>query len=220
MFSSYTIVVDSREVAEAQANTNEPFKNLFVTRLPSECEEVGYERIDDTLVIKYEQTEDGRLQISAQQTYEFTDNLPRIFGVILKLHYGVTRIKLGNKVVRIDVLQNEPNGVYYNEPVIGGRVVRHETKGVVFTRADNTYSAVTDTTLAVIRERFVRRGTGVFIPDSYLVRFTVNNSYVYEPMSRLFGDAEVAASFNLAIDASTWTDKTNEIVKHLGDLTT
>ncbi|MNL81762.1 hypothetical protein D3C87_2089640 [compost metagenome] len=72
----------------------------------------------------------------------------------------------------------------------------------------------------MIRERFVRRGTGVFIPDSYLVRFTVNNSYVYEPMSRLFGDAEVAASFNLAIDASTWTDKTNEIVKHLGDLTT
>ncbi|QTH80502.1 hypothetical protein PA10_00304 [Pseudomonas phage pPa_SNUABM_DT01] len=219
MYTNYTIIVDAREIAEAQVNTAEPFKDLFVTRLPSECEEVGYERVNDTLIVKYEENEDGRMMITAQMPYELHDHLPRIFGVIMKLHYGVTKIKLGNKTMRIDVIVNDPTGVYYNEAVLGGKIVRHETAGSVFIRMGDTYSAVSDIALKVIYERFVRRGTGVFIPDHYLVRFVINGRYIYEPMARLFGDAEVAASFNSAIEAADWVEKSNIILKQLGDLT-
>lgn len=214
---SYTIIVDSREIAEAQANTREPFKDLFITRLPSECEEVGYERVEDTLIIKYEENEEGRMAVTAQMPYELHDNLPRIFGVILKLHYGVTKIRLGNKTHRIEVLVNEPNGVYYNERILGGRSLKHETTGTVFTRGNDVYSAVNSITLDILNERFVKRGQGVFIPAEYLVRFIINGSYVYEPMSRLFNDVTVAASFNGAITEEDWIEKNLEVLNNLGD---
>ncbi|MNB58504.1 hypothetical protein D3C87_332570 [compost metagenome] len=216
---TYTIIVDSREVAEAQANTREPFKDLFITRLPSECEEVGYERVDDMLVVKYEENEDGRMTITAQMPYELHDHLPRIFGVIMKLHYGVTKIKLGNKIHRIEVLVNAPTGVYFNEAILGGRALKHETSGTVFTRGGDTYAAVNDVTLSILNERFVKKGTGVFIPDSYLVRFIVNGRYVYQPMSRLFNDVDVAISFNDAITKEEWAEKNQEVINSLGDPT-
>lgn len=217
--SSYTIIVDTREVAEAQANTREPFKDLFITRLPSECEEVGYERAGDTLIVKYEENEDGRMAITAQMPYELHDHLPRIFGVIMQLHYGVTKIKLGSKTHRIHVLVNEPNGVYFNEAILGGRVLRHETTGTVFTRGGDTYSAVNEATLAILEERFVKKGTGIFIPDTYMVRFVINERYVYQPMSRLFNDVAVASSYNDAISKEEWAEKNQEVINSLGDPT-
>jgi len=214
----YTIIVDSREVAEAQANTREPFTDLFITRLPSTMEEVGYERAGDTLIVKYEENEEGRLNIGAQLPYELHDHMPRVFGVILQLHYGVTKIKLGNKIHRVEVLVNAPNGVYFNESILGGRVLRHETHGVVFTRAGDTYAAVNDSTLQIINERFVKRGTGVFIPDAYMVRFVINNRYVYQPLSRLFNDIDVAVSFNDRIGYEEWAEKNKELLNLLGEL--
>lgn len=216
---SYTVIVDSREVAEAQANTREPFKDLFITRLPSECEEVGYEKVGDTLIIKYEENEDGRMMIGAQLPYEIHDHLPRIFGVILKLHYGVTRIKLGSKTHRIEVLVNAPGGVYYNEAMIGGRALKHETTGTVFTRGGDTYAAVNQATLDLLHERFIKRGHGQFIDDTFLVRFVVNGTYVYQPMSRLFNDVEVAMSFNGALTEADWAEKNAEVLNSLGDPT-
>lgn len=216
---SYTIIVDSREVAEAQANTREPFKDLFITRLPSECEEVGYERVGDTLIIKYEENEDGRMTMSAQLPYELHDHMPRIFGVILKLHYGVTKIKMGIKTHRVDVLVNAPGGVYFNEAVIGGRVLQHETSGAVFTRVGNVYAAVKATTITTLNERFVKKGAGVCIPNDYLVRFVINERYVYEPMSRMFGDLEVAEGYNDAITKADWLEKNQEVINSLGDPT-
>lgn len=213
---SYTIIVDSREVAEAQINTREPFKNLFITRLPSECEEVGYELAGDTLIIKYEENEEGRMEVTAQMPYELHDHLPRIFGVIMQLHYGVTKIKLGTKIHRITVLVNEPNGVYFNE-YKGTRVIKHETTGTVFTQGGDTYTAVNATTLSIINERFVKKGTGVFIPAEYLVRFIINNRYVYEPMSRLFNDVDVAISFNGKLTHTDWVEKNKEVLNSLGD---
>ncbi|MNZ52697.1 hypothetical protein D3C78_705540 [compost metagenome] len=151
--------------------------------------------------------------------YDLHDDLPRIFGVILKLHYGVTKIKLGNKVLRIDVLENAPNGVYYNETVLGHGLVRHEVSGSVFTRTCNVYSAINSDTLKLLNERFVKRNHGVFIPNDYLVRFVVNGRYIYQPMSRLFGDAEVAAGFTNDLEVAEWVEKSNEILKELGGLT-
>ncbi|MNH65410.1 hypothetical protein D3C73_174190 [compost metagenome] len=214
---SYTIIVDSREIAEAQANTREPFADLFITRLPSECEEVGYERAGDTLIVKYEENEDGRMVVNAQLPYELHDHLPRIFGVILQLHYGVTKIKLGNKIHRIEVLVNAPCGVYHNEAVLGGRALKHETTGTVFTRGGDTYAAVNEATLGLLNERFVKRGTGVFIPEMYMVRFVINGRYVYQPMSRLFNDVDVATSFNDAISKEEWIEKNQEVINSLGD---
>lgn len=214
---SYTIIVDAREVAEAQANTREPFKDLFITRLPSELEEVGYERIDDTLVVKYEENEEGRMVISAQLPYAIHDHLPRIFGVILKLHYGVTKIKLGDKIHRIEVLVNAPNGVYYNEAILGGRVLKHEVTGTVFTRGGDTYAAVNHTTMALLNERFIKKGHGMFIDDSFLVRFVVNDRYVYQPLSRLFNGVEVAMSYNPALTKEDWAEKNQEVLNSLGD---
>jgi hypothetical protein len=214
---TYTIIVDSREIAEAQANTREPFADLFITRLPSECEEVGYERAGDTLIVKYEENEDGRMVVNAQLPYELHDHLPRIFGVILQLHYGVTKIKLGNKIHRIEVLVNAPCGVYHNEAVLGGRALKHETTGTVFTRGGDTYAAVNEATLALLNERFVKRGTGVFIPEMYMVRFVINGRYVYQPMSRLFNDVDVATSFNDAISKEEWIEKNQEVINSLGD---
>lgn len=214
---TYTIIVDAREVAEAQANTREPFKDLFITRLPSELEEVGYERIDDTLVVKYEENEEGRMVIAAQLPYAIHDHLPRIFGVILKLHYGVTKIKLGNKVHRIEVLVNAPNGVYFNEMILGNRALKHEVTGTVFTRAGDTYAAVNHGTLALLNERFVKKGHGMFIDEAFLVRFIINGSYVYQPMSRLFNDVDVAVSFNAALTKEDWAEKNQEVLNSLGD---
>lgn len=113
---------------------------------------------------------------------------------------------------------NAPNGVYFNESILGGRVLRHETHGVVFTRAGDTYAAVNDSTLQIINERFVKRGTGVFIPDAYMVRFVINNRYVYQPLSRLFNDVDVAVSFNDRIGYEEWTEKNKELLNLLGEL--
>lgn len=209
---TYTIIVDAREVAEAGANTKEPFAGLFITRLPSELEEVGYEVIGNTMIVKYESNEDGRTSVSSKVPYAIHGTIPRIFGIVAKVHNGITQIKLGKETHRIDVLVNSPLGVYFNEGKIGGKIIRHETEGLVFTRNDNTYSAVTKTTLDSLYERFIKRGSGVCIPPDYLVRFVVNGKYIYQSMSLLFNDGGVAASFNSSISEDEWQEKSQEVI--------
>lgn len=212
---TYTIIVDAREVAEAGANTKEPFAGLFITRLPSEMEEVGYEIIGNTMIVKYEGNEDGRISVTSKMPYAIHGNIPRIFGIAAKVHNNITQIKLGKDTHRIDVLVNSPVGVYFNEGKIGGKIIRHETEGLVFTRNENTYCAVTKTTINSIYERFIKRGSGVCIPAEYLVRFVVSGKYVYQSMSLLFNDGGVAASFNNSISENDWQEKSQEVINSI-----
>lgn len=208
----YTIVIDHRELAEATANTREPFGNLFITRIESEQEEVGYEKIGDLLVVKYEENEDGRINLNPALSYNGIESLPRIYGVIMKIH-GAAQIRLGKTLIKASVVVNAPNGIYYNEACRGGRVFKHELQGLVFTLTGDTYSAVNNETLEILNRRFVSRGHGIVIPDSYLVRFEVDGKFVYQPLQRVFNNPTVASSFSSKITEREWVEKNNAVSK-------
>jgi len=218
----YTFITNQAEVAEASTNTYEPFKNLFITKIPSTGEEVGYELRGDMVVVKYEQTEDERLLIESSSIYDQLDGdvttlIPRIFGVVAHMHH-VTKLKLGGKVILIEVMVNRPDGVYYTERTGSGVVIRHALDGLVFMRVGETYIAVNNATLITLHRQYICLSVGMFIPGEYLVRFVQGEKFIYAPMAHAFHDAVVAHSFNQAIVPEQWVECSHELTFEIGAL--
>jgi len=211
----YTFVLNHTDVEEVARNTNEVFKNLFVSKQPSKREEVGYELIDDMVVIKYEQTEDERLVIDNMRIPHYTlAHLPVIFGAIVA-HHRVIHLKVGAVVLTVNTVVNHPTGTYYSErdAVVG--VTHHAIAGHIFKQHGNRYVALPDPALLKAIHRQVNLGVGQFIDPSLLVRFLLNEKPVYVPLAYCFHDPRVANALVKKVSATEWVGKRDEITTAL-----
>lgn len=216
----YTFVIDHTDAEEIALHTKEVFKNLFISKQPSRHEEVGYELIDDTIVIKYEQTEDERLVVDAIRIPHYTlAHLPTIFGAVVAHHHAI-KLKIGTIVLNVSVVVNEPNGAYYNEREADGTVIRHAVNGHIFKQHGNRYVSVTDNKTLHDVATHLKLNLGQFVAQSLLVRFMQGEKMIYAPLAYCFHDPRVANAMNKKITASDWAmkrEEINPILNALGD---
>jgi hypothetical protein len=191
----YSFVIDHTDVEEVKANTKEVFANLFISRLPSTEEEVGYEIKDDTIIMKYEQNEDGRIMLdSMRKLKEIEAFLPPIFGAVLEMHQ-IKKLKICERLYDVDVFVNQPTGMYINERADDGQVVRHEVGGVIYERSGNIIRQVEDlqalTKMAEMRK--------------------LNDKFIYVPVGYCFHDPLVSKALCPRVTVSQWAEKTVEV---------
>ncbi len=208
---TYTFIITQDELVEARLNTTEPFDRLFISKLPSEDVEIGYEVRDDVLTVKYEQLDNDRLMIANLSPEEVEAyQIPHIYGVVLKLH-GVRKLKLGvSTVLYTDVRINQPCGVWHAVQQPDNSVIEHAVDGRVFVLTeDNRYTALSDEHISDLYHKYVPLGQGPFIPSMYLIR---THGYKYVPLNMLFHLPEVAHSFYPEISAVEWERMHEEFV--------
>lgn len=213
---TYSFIITEDELVEARLNTTEPFDRLFITKLPSEDVEVGYEVRDEVLTIKYEQLDDERLLLAELTADEIrAHDMPHIYGVILKLH-GIRKLKLGKDVIfYTSVTVNSPCGVWHAVRDTDGTVFEHAVKGTVFIRTEDwRYTALSSATIVELYRRYVLLGQGQFIPSMYLIRV---RDYEYLPLNTMFHLPEVAHSFYPSISSDGWENLRQVFIKACED---
>lgn len=207
----YSFVIDHTDVEEVKANTKEVFANLFISRLPSTEEEVGYEIKDDTIIMKYEQNEDGRIMLdSMRKLKEIEAFLPPIFGAVLEMHQ-IKKLKICERLYDVDVFVNQPTGMYINERADDGQVVRHEVGGVIYERSGNIIRQVEDLQALTKMAEMRKLNIGPFISPTYLIRFEINDKFIYVPVGYCFHDPLVSKALCPRVTVSQWAEKTVEV---------
>lgn len=203
---SYTFVIDNNKLEQARSNTHEPFKNLFITKVDSD--EVGYEVLDDVIVIKYEMADDERFVIRSNQTYEengYITPLPSLFGVVAKIHDCKVMV-IGSSKFSIDLVVNSDESEFVASRAKVGYVEYHQSNGVVFELVGNRYVAVSNNMIKAIRDSYVAKGLHGMIPEKYMVRFQLGDRFVYSHLANAYRDPLVAHSFNREIPEERWAD--------------
>lgn len=205
--STYTFVVNHTDLVEASVNTHEPFKNLFITKLPSFDSELGYELTDDTLIVKYEEVDGERMIMAGITDTTIAAMIPTIYGIVLKMH-DRRKLQIGKSpVINADVVANTPDGFYTAEGLPGGKVIQHPVAGDVFIAVEGFgYAAVLEHVVCDLYAKYVDIGHGAFIPDEYLIRFQNGERYEYVTFSKLFHDPLVAQSYHKNIPVSVWEE--------------
>lgn len=214
----YSFIIDHTDFEEIRLNTTEVFENLYISRQPSVEEEVGYEIKGDTLIMKYEQNEDGRIILdSAKKFNGLAPLLPAIFGAVMHLH-KLKKLKVCNHEFDVEVFINKPNGIYLNERGADGDVIRHELGGMIYRRRDALYCQINEMKVFKRMIQMRKNGIGSFIDPEILVRFEVNGKFVYQPAGHCYYDPVVAHSFNPSITDKMWLDKRDELNHFLDTL--
>jgi len=213
--NNITFIISQDLLTEARMNTVEPFKNLYITKLPSVETEYGYEVKDGTIILKYEACEDTRERFT--ETSDLGDLLPTTYGVLLKIHQA-NRLKVGVGSYAVDVIVNSPDGAYKTVLNAEGRPEIHPLQGDVFIKVEGVgYTSVLDHVICDIYKQYVYLDHGVFIPNEFLVRYeTSSGTWLYAPMSCLFNDPIVAESFHKNIPVSAWKEKREFFDIHFG----
>ena len=203
---SYTFVIDNNKLEEARSNTNEPFKNLFITTAAGD--EIGYEVQGDVIIIKYEMADDERFVIRSNQTYEengYITPLPSLFGVVAKIHDCKVMV-IGSSKFSIDLVVNSDESEFVASRAKVGYVEYHQSNGVVFELVGNRYVAVSNNMIKAIRDSYAAKGLHGMIPEKYMVRFQLGDRFVYSHLANAYRDPLVAHSFNREIPEELWAD--------------
>lgn len=212
---SITFIIGQDLLNEATTNTTEPFKGLFITKLPSEGVEYGYEVIDHQVILKYETDEDDCLRFN--ESTITGENLPSTYGVILKLHQASV-LEVGAQKYNADVIVNAPDGTYKSIFNDEGLVENHPVEGDVFIKVEGFgYMAVLDHVICDLYRQYVCLDRGVFIPNEFMIRFTKpRGAFIYTPMSYLYSEPLVAESFYATVPSHRWEERRDFFDIHFG----
>lgn len=204
----YQSVVSQKDLLELRHNSTEVADNLWVSRLPSQEESIAYELKGGFLIVKYEENEDGRITFS-NVTYKF-NRVSTMIALACALHKR-SMFKVGASVYDINVVVNQPDGIYHVE-IEGNSIIRHQANGLVFLREGDFYVAVSDSLLAQIYISRLGLSIHSLIDHDYLIRFQINGKYRYFPMAYVYIDPIIRESF-LKGDSTEyqWDNKALEI---------
>jgi hypothetical protein len=181
----YEIAVKQQELIELRQNSEEVLPGFWVSRLPSYDEAIGYEINGDLLIVKYEETEDGRITFG-DQSFNLKA-VSQILGLACAMHKK-SHFKMGVSMHRIHATVNHPDGAYVAENTgrVNEPVVYHQSEGLVFTKEKNFWVAVEP---ALIAQLFIdRMGLSIrsLIHEMYQVRFEVDGKFVYYPLANVY----------------------------------
>lgn len=206
----YEAVVSYQDLIEFQYNSKEVAENLWVSELPTYHESIGYELRGSILVVKYEQNEDER--ISYGDTSYTLAIVPQVIALACALHKR-TYVQLGITRHTIHVAVNHPEGAYIAQShLAGGRVFKHQAKGLIFNKEKDFYMALEDRLVAQLYVDRMGLSIGNLIPAAYLVRFEDNGKFHYFPASLVFTDPIIRESYLSIVEKDfDWDGKRKEI---------
>ncbi len=214
----YSFIIDHTDFEEIRLNTTEVFENLYISRQPSVEEEVGYEIKDDTLIMKYEQNEDGRIILDSAKKFKGLETtLPAVFGAVMYLH-KLKKLKVCDQLIDVEVFINRPNGIYLNERAADGCIIRHELGGILYRKRGLLYCQINEMKVFKRMIEMCRNNVGMFIDPDILVRFEINDKFVYAAAGNCFHDPLVACSFRRSITSEMWSAKRAELDDYLQTL--
>jgi hypothetical protein len=209
----YEAAVSAQDLLEFTYNSKEVAENLWVSELPTHQESIGYELKGSIVVVKYEQTEDERIQYNDQLSYSF-QVVPQTIALACAMHKR-RFIQLGTSRHTIHVAVNYPNGEYIaNAERPGGQIIKHQVKGLIFVKDKDFYMALEDSMVAQLYVDRMGLSIGNLIPDKYLIRFDYNGWFCYFPAALAFTDPTLRDSYLSPVEKEFDWDLKRETIEH------
>lgn len=205
----YQSVCKSTDLEEMRHNSKEVSPGLWISKVPSAMETIGYEIRGGFLIVKFEESEDDRIPYG-NVAYKFK-HVSSMIALACALHKK-KMFKVGSSVYEIHVTVNHPEGRYEVESDMLNNLLHHQLDGLVFVKEEDFYLAITEERLAEILVERIGRSLGNIIDHRYLVRFKVQGKFKYYPLAWIFTDPELLTSYLKPGEENLpWNEKLTEI---------
>jgi hypothetical protein len=214
----YQAVCKSTDLEELRHNTKAVIPGHWISKLPSAMESIGYEIRGGFLIVKFEESEDGRIPYG-NVAYKFK-HVSSMIALACALHKK-KMFKVGTSVYEIHVTVNHPEGMYAVTTDLLNNLTHHQVEGMVFVKEGDFYLAITDERLAEILVDRIGLSLGNIIDHRYLVRFKTMGKFKYYPLAWVFTDPELLTSYLKPDEENLpWNEKLTEIEQFVEGYTT